>query len=94
MWHQSHTQNLEGKIQSAKDSISLLDVKAEDHVLEEEEAGELFLLSAEVLSLSKLQVSIQWQKSRLNWLREGDANSKKIHGIMSARRRGKCSSFY
>jgi len=87
LWHWSHTQNLECKIQSAKDCISMLDVKAEVHDLEEEEVGELHLLSAEVLSLSKLHASIQWQKSRLNWLREGDANSKKFHGIMSARRR-------
>jgi len=66
LWHQSHTQNLEGKIQSVKDRISCLDVKAEDHDLEEEELKEIHLLSAEVLSLSKLHAGIQWQKSRLN----------------------------
>jgi exonuclease III len=87
MWHQTHTQNLQAKIQSAKDRLSCLDVKAEEQDLLDEELGEVHLLSSEVISLSKLHASIQWQKSRLNWLREGDANSKFFHGILAARRR-------
>ncbi|CAI8587708.1 unnamed protein product [Vicia faba] len=30
---------------------------------------------------------MQWQKSKLNWLRVGDGNSKFYHGFMSSRRR-------
>jgi len=33
-----------------------------------------------------MQNSIQWQKSQLNWLKEGDANSKFFHNYMSNRR--------
>jgi len=55
--------------------------------LAQEEVEGIHVLSSEVLSLSKLRTSIQWQKSRLTWLREGDANSKFFHGIMATRRR-------
>jgi len=37
--------------------------------------------------MARLQNSINWQKSRMNWLKEGDANSKIIHNYMSQRRR-------
>jgi len=58
-WHQSHTQNLEGKISKAKDRIISLDVKSEEEELEVEEMEELHSLSAEILSLSKLHSSMQ-----------------------------------
>ena len=86
-WHQSHTQNLKGKISKAKDHVFSLDVKSEEEDPVVEEMEELHSFSVEVLSLSKLHSSMQWQKSRLNWLHEGDANSKKIHAFMSSRMR-------
>jgi len=63
-----------------------LDVKAEEQDLVDEELGEVHLLSSEVLSLSKLNASIQW-------LREGDANSKFFNGILAARRRANALLF-
>lgn len=47
----------------------------------------LHSLTADLHSLSKLHTSIQWQKSRITWLKEADANSKIFHGVMSSRRR-------
>jgi len=38
--------------------------------------------------------SICWQQSRLQWLRERDANSKFFHGIMSSRKRKNAIPFF
>nr|ABD28697.1 hypothetical protein MtrDRAFT_AC149204g1v2 [Medicago truncatula]ABN08490.1 hypothetical protein MtrDRAFT_AC157473g5v2 [Medicago truncatula] len=51
------------------------------------ELDELHGISTDIHSLSRLNTSICWQQSRLNWLRDGDANSKKFHSILTARRR-------
>jgi hypothetical protein len=93
LWHQTHTQNLQSKILYVKECLSVLDVKAEEQDLADDELEEVHFLSSDVLSLSKFHASIQWQKSRLNWLREGDANSKFFHGIMTARRRANALLF-
>jgi hypothetical protein len=44
-------------------------------------------ISLNIHSLSRLNTSICWQQSRVQWLRDGDANSKFFHSIMSNRRR-------
>lgn len=46
---------------------------------------ELHCLSTELHSLTHIHTSISWQQSRLQWLREGDPNSKYFHGTMSSR---------
>jgi len=86
-WHQSHTQNMEGKILEAKNRISFLDSKGETLVLHDEEVQELHELSVSLHSMARTQTSINWQESRMNWLSEGDANSNFFHGVMSNRRR-------
>ncbi|GAU40836.1 hypothetical protein TSUD_287740 [Trifolium subterraneum] len=55
--------------------------------LDDDELSEMRSLPVDIMALSKLQASMHWQKSRINWLKEGDANIKFFHGIMSARRR-------
>jgi len=75
-WHASNTQNLPAKIDSLKNRQATLDSKGEEADLSEDELGELHGISTDIHSLSRLNTSICWQQSRINWLRDGDANSK------------------
>jgi len=94
-WHVSHTRNLSGKIASLKDRQAVLDGKAEGFDLSDEESAELYGVSMDIHSLSRLNTSICWQQSRLTWLREGDANSKYFHSVLASRkRRNNIMSFY
>ena len=76
-WHQTHSQNLDGKLRVVKDRMATLDCKGESSDLLHDELKELHELSVNLHSLSRVQSSMCWQKARLTWLQEGDANSKK-----------------
>lgn len=87
-WHQTHSQNAEGKILEAKNRRAFLDSKGETSVLLDEEVHELHELSVSLHSMARTQTSINWQKARMNWLKEGDANSNFFHGVCTNQRRG------
>jgi len=86
-WHVSHTQNLSAKVTTLKNRQANLDGKGEEKELSKEEFEELHGITAEIHTMSRLNTSICWQQSRLNWLREGDANSKYFHSVMAGQRR-------
>ena len=86
-WHKQHIQNLDSKILAVKDKLSTLDKKAELSPQNEDELHEIRELSVNLHSMARVQNSVNWQKSRMNWLKEGDANSKFFHGVMSGRKR-------
>jgi len=77
-----------------KEKIEVLDLKGETVILCEEEIEELHDYTKELFSLSHINSSIRWQQSRIQWLREGDANTKFFHGIMSNRRRRNLIPFF
>jgi len=86
-WHRQHFQNMRGRMTEVQHTMSALDIKAKSSALSDEEVAELHELSVNLHSMARLQNSINWQNSRMNWLAEGDANTKKFHGCMSNRRR-------
>ncbi|MCH79613.1 cysteine-rich receptor-like protein kinase, partial [Trifolium medium] len=86
-WHNSHSRNIPGKLASLKERLAALDSKGEDEDLTVDEIDELHSTSSAIHSLSRVNSSICWQQSRLNWLREGDANTQYFHSVLASRRR-------
>lgn len=67
-WHRCHAKNLPSKITNLKDAINGLELKAESVVLLDEEVEELHGYTEELFSLSRINSSISWQQSRMQWL--------------------------
>jgi len=85
-WHVDHAKNIPGKIESLKLRQSDFDDKGEDGELSVDEIQELWGITNDLHFMSRMNTSIMWQQSRLLWLKDGDANSKYFHSVLSSRR--------
>ncbi|GAU32797.1 hypothetical protein TSUD_152460 [Trifolium subterraneum] len=79
--------DVDGRLKEIQEKRKVLESKGESEELLESEREELLFLSSQVFSLSKMSCINQWQKFRLIWLKDEDANSKIFHGMMTSRRR-------
>jgi len=60
-WHRTHARNIPGRILALKERVDMLDRKAEQHALSEEELYELRSSNVDIHSLSRMNTSISWQ---------------------------------
>lgn len=70
-----------------KNRISSLDIKREVVALQEDEMREFHDLFVHLHSMARVHTSMNWKKARMNLVREGDADSKFFHYIMSRKQR-------
>lgn len=70
-----------------REVISQLDRAQEDRQLSDDELQLKKLLKARVLGLAAIEKSRAKQKSRLTWIRKGDANTKFFHIMANVRQK-------
>jgi hypothetical protein len=68
--------------------IAQLDKIQEDRILSAEETQLKKLLKSRILDLAAIERSRAKQRSRINWIREGDANTKKKITLWLAQEEG------
>ncbi|KAK5844417.1 hypothetical protein PVK06_000555 [Gossypium arboreum] len=74
-WNGDNRNVLENQIVECEDRIKMLDEISDQIVLNEGEMEELKILNVELWEATKFKESLWRQKSRMMWLKEGDANT-------------------
>jgi hypothetical protein len=86
-WSDKNVGNIRMQIECAKELIFRFDVAQETRQLSRIEAWFRRELKKKYLGLCSLQRTVARQRSRINWLKEGEANSKNFHLHANHRRR-------
>jgi hypothetical protein len=84
-WGERKVGNIKLKIAMANTLILRFDVAQEARRLTQAEAWLRRTLKHVVLGLASLERTIARQRSRIRWLREGDANTKLFHAVANGR---------
>ena len=85
-WGQRKIGNVKVQLALANSVTHRLEVAQENRILSPGEYWLKGMLKHAVLALSSLERTIARQRSRMNWLRDGDANTKLFHVVANGRR--------
>ena len=90
VWNKEEHGLIDDRITRLKEEIEELDVRGEESLLNEEEVQTRRNNFSLFWSLLKSKDSLVVQKSRVKWLKEGDADTKFFYNCMKARASGIC----
>ncbi|CAL5415768.1 unnamed protein product [Camellia sinensis] len=85
-WNSEVFGNVATKLKEAEVELHGIDITAEDRTLSESEKNRRREVTGEVWKLSRMLERIWHQKSRVNWILNGDRNTKFFHVMASSRR--------
>lgn len=87
VWNNEIFGQLDSKIKDKRREVEMIDLSLEEDQVYEGLGEEKSRLCSELWLLLKRKNNLLFQKSRLKWLKDGDANSKYFHNAMNWQRK-------